>query len=49
MDTREKLPALAPGNAAAMPVCGSRDVRLIFTVPREAQTVRGARRAEVKA
>jgi hypothetical protein len=25
------------------PMCGSRDVRLIFTVPREAQTVRGAR------
>jgi len=24
-------------------MCGSRDVRLIFTVPREAQTVRGAR------
>ena len=25
------------------PMCGSRDVRLIFTVPREAQTVRGAK------
>jgi hypothetical protein len=25
------------------PMCGSRDVRLIFTVPREAQTVRGPR------
>jgi hypothetical protein len=25
------------------PMCGSRDVRLIFTVPREAQTIRGAR------
>jgi hypothetical protein len=25
------------------PMCRSRDVRLIFTVPREAQTVRGPR------
>jgi hypothetical protein len=42
MDARKKLPVLAPGNAAAM-----LDVRLaqraIFTVPREAQTIRSAR------
>jgi hypothetical protein len=25
------------------PMCGSREVRLIFTVPRETQTVRGAK------
>jgi hypothetical protein len=30
------------------PMCGSRDVRLIFTVPREAQTARGAKSAEMK-
>jgi hypothetical protein len=41
MDAREKLAAFTPGNAAAMP--DVRLVRLIFTVPREAQTVRGAR------
>jgi hypothetical protein len=28
---------------ASRPMCGSRDARLIFTVPRAAQTVRGAK------
>jgi hypothetical protein len=41
VDTRAELPSFTPGNAAAMP-----DVRLArraITVPREAQTVRGAK------
>ena len=43
MDTRRSFPLSRLETRLRCPMCGLRDVRLIFTVPREAQTVRGAK------
>jgi hypothetical protein len=44
------VPLLRLETLLQTPMCGSRDRRLIFAVPREAQTARGAKAsAEVKA
>jgi len=41
--TRGRFPLSRLETRLRCPMCGSRDVRLIFTVPREAQTARGAK------
>jgi hypothetical protein len=44
LDTRQGLPALSAGEPPERPNCGSRDVVVLITIPRESLTARAAKR-----